>query len=136
MDITLIKNNDQLFELVRTICEKYNDEKDEDKYRENCINLVYNTLNVDRYQAEVLFDIAMYNNWTYFTDTDCEFEFDIEYDWESFKCFERWNYGKDYYITYTFRWWIPIKQMFYDLEMIWKAMSDLNNKELVRTYLI
>lgn len=136
MDINLIKNNDQLFELVRTICEKYNDEKNEDKYRKECIELVFNNFNFTIEEAETIFDLAMCNHWSYLTDTDCEFEFDIEYDWESFKCFERWNYGKDYYITYTFRCWIPIKQLFYDLEMIWKAMDDLNNKELVKTYLI
>ena len=136
MDITLIKNNDQLFELVRNLCEKYNDEKDEDKYRKECIELVFNNFNFTIEESGTIFDLAMCNNWIYLTDTDCEFEFNIEYDWESFKCFETWNYGKDYYITYTFKWWIPIKQMFYDLDMIWKAMDDLNNKELVKTYLI
>ena len=62
MDINLIKNNDQLFELVRTICEKYNDEKNEDKYRKECIELVFNNFNFTIEEAETIFDLATYNH--------------------------------------------------------------------------
>jgi NACalpha-BTF3-like transcription factor len=54
-------SNETIFKTIEEMVKQYENIKDEDEFREKCIDLVYNTFNVDKYQAEVLFDMAIYN---------------------------------------------------------------------------
>jgi hypothetical protein len=73
-------SNETILKTIKEMVKQYENIKDEDEYREKCIELVKTTFDIDYYQAEVLFDMAMYNECLYLSDTDSEIEFDIQYD--------------------------------------------------------
>lgn len=125
-------SNETIFKTIQEMVKQYEDKPyQEDEYREKCIDLVYNTFNVDKYQAEILFDLAMFNEWIYLTDTDTEIEFDIQmsHDWDHFECrlhndLHNW---RDYRISYNFPWNVPVLRILKSLEVIAKAMEKLDD---------
>lgn len=123
-------SNETIFKTIQEMVKQYENIKDEDEYREKAIDLVYNTFNIDRYQSETLFDIAMYNNWIYLTDTDSEIEFDIEYNGTQYCCYlhDNWHIWRDYYISYNFRDNTPVIKIMKTLDKIAKSIETINDK--------
>ena len=128
--------NEQLFNCVAEMVKQFDWTKNEDEYREKCIDLVKSTFNLDFYQAEVLFDLSLCSEALYLSDTDSEIEFDIQYDsWHNhFKCWQHKNnyVWRDYWTSWNFKTDTPILQLLKDLDRIWKAIEKLeySNMEL------
>lgn len=125
-------SNETIFKTIEEMVKQYENIKDEDEFREKCIDLVYNTFNVDKYQAEVLFDMAIYNEWLYLSDTDGEIEFEIQYDkwYDHFECWlHEDNYvWRNYWTSWNFKNDTPILEILKDLDRIGQAIDILNDK--------
>ena len=52
--------NEQLFKAIQEMVKQFENIKDEDEYREKCIQCVYNTFNLDIYDAEIIYDLACF----------------------------------------------------------------------------
>lgn len=78
--------NETLFKAICEMVKQFDNIKDEDKYREKCIQTVLNTFNIyDYYKAEVLFDLALYWEGYYLTDEEYPIQYKIENKWDYFK---------------------------------------------------
>lgn len=127
-------SNETIFKTIEEMVKQYENIKDEDEYREKCIELVKTTFDIDYYQAEVLFDMAIYKECLYLSDTDSEIEFDIQYDsW--YNHIECWlhenNYiWRNYWTSWDFKIDTPILEILKDLDRIAKAIEKLNEMSL------
>jgi hypothetical protein len=52
--------NEQLFKAIQEMVKQFENIKDEDEYRNKCIDVVYNTFNLDVYDAEIIYDLACF----------------------------------------------------------------------------
>lgn len=124
--------NETLFNCIAEMVKQFDGIKNEDEYREKCIDLVYNTFNVDMYQAEVLFDLSLFGEAVYLSDTDTEIEFDIQYDawYNHFECrIHENNYiWRNYWTSWNFKIDTPIYDILKDLDRIAKAMEYVDDK--------
>lgn len=114
-------SNETIFKAICEMCKQFDNIKDEDEYREKCIQAVYNTFNVDIYDAEILFDLALYWEWLYLANNDAETEFNIVHNknW-TFTATEKdysWCYAK----SYVFKK-LPVK-------LVLKCVNDIAQKE-------
>jgi hypothetical protein len=53
-------NNEELFKAINEMVKQFKNIKDEDEYRNKCIQVVYNTFNLDIYDAETIYDLAVF----------------------------------------------------------------------------
>lgn len=126
-------SNETIFKTIEEMVKQYENIKDEDEYREKCIELVKTTFDIDYYQAEVLFDMAMYNECLYLSDTDSEIEFDMSYDkrWHTeCRLHEEIYVWRNYWTIWKFKNNIPILEILKDLDRIAKAIEKLNEMSL------
>ena len=119
-------DNTTLLLCIREMTKQFQDLKDQDEYREKCIELVWKTFNVDFYHAEVLFDLAESGDAVYLTDTDTEIEFDIKRIWY-FECSIHNNcyIGRQYSVVYHFWWDVSILDMLKELDRLAKIIEKL-----------
>ena len=115
--------NEQLFKAIQQMVKQFENIKDEDEYREKCIQCVYNTFNLDIYDAEIIYDLACFWNGEYLTDTDSELEFLIQKN-------ENWTftateikYWGDYKKAFIFDK-IPVREMLKELNYLAKKERD------------
>lgn len=123
-------DNETIFNCTAEMVKQFDGIKNEDEYREKCIDLVYNTFNVDWCQAEVLFDMALYGESVYLSDTETEIEFEIQYntDYNHFEC---WIHDNDYtwrsyWTSWNFKKDTPILKLLKDLDKIAKAIEKFD----------
>ena len=118
--------NEQLFNCIAEMVKQFDGIKNEDEYREKGIELVKNTFNLDYYQAEVVFDLSLFWDAVYLTDTDTEIEFDIKRVWY-FECSIHDNcyIGRQYNVVYHFWWDVSILDMLKELDRLAKIIEKL-----------
>ena len=114
-------SNETLFKAIREMVKQYETIQDEDEYRDKCIHCVYNTFNLDIYDAEIIYDLACFWEWLYLADNDMETEFNIKHnsDW-TFTATEtarRWTFRKSYLFEKT-----PI-------DMVLKQLNEIAREE-------
>lgn len=122
-------DNTTILLCIREMTKQFNNLKDQDKYREKCIDLVWKTFNVDFYHAEVLFDLAESGDVIYLTDTDTEIEFNIKRVWY-FECSIHNNcyIGRQYEVLYRFWRDVNILDMLKELDRIAKSIEKLTDE--------
>lgn len=124
--------NEQLFNCVAEMVKQFDGIKNEDEYREKGIELVKNTFNLDYYQAEVIFDLSLFWEAIYLSDTDTEIEFEIQYDawYNHIECrIHENNYiWRSYWTSWNFKIDTPICDVLKDLDRIAKAMEYVDDK--------
>lgn len=116
-------DNKTLFKTIQEMVKQFNSIEDEDKHREECIKCVYNTFNLDIYDAEILYDLAVYWDGVYLADNDAETEFNIKYneDW-TFIATEQKSWG-EYKKAFVFNA-IPVKFVLQHLNELAKEERD------------
>ena len=115
--------NNTLFKAIQEMVKQFENIKDEDKYREECIKCVYNTFSLDMYDAEIIYDLAVFWEWLYLADNDAETEFNIKYneDW-TFTASEyenNWDYKKAFIFNA-----IPVKLVLQHLDELAREERD------------
>lgn len=128
-------DNETLFKAICEMVKQYENEKDEDLYREKCIQLVYNTFNInDAMKAEILFDIALYWEGDYLADTLSEIMFNIVYKPKKEKEIWRFECTLDdnthfHKTVFKFPSACGFKQMLDDLDYIWKDIEEFDERK-------